>query len=120
MDLKARVDINFAWVDVDFQTVIVSYFRYRCFFILTTLSTEVPLIIHIKFQPNLPSNSGEKVDFNGFAILSIGGHLEFSTRVTFTGLKPCSLIMLHMKFQIIDAVVSEKMSFKWTQKPGST
>ena len=32
------------------------------------------------------------MDFNGFAIFSIGGHLGFST---FTG-----LIMLHVKFEI--------------------
>ena len=60
----------------------------------------VPLILHTKFQPNIPSHSGEKVNLNGFAILSIGGHLGFSTRLTFTGLKPCSLIMLHVKFEI--------------------
>ena len=53
-----------------------------------------------KFQPNIPSHSGEKVDFNGFAIFSIGRHLGFSTMLTFAGLKPCSLIMLHVKFEI--------------------
>ena len=41
----------------------------------------------------------EKNDFNGFAIFSIGGHLEFSTRLNFTGLKPCSLIMLHVNLE---------------------
>ena len=32
---------------------------------------------HTKFQPNIPSGSGEKIDFNGFAIFSYGGHLGF-------------------------------------------
>ena len=35
-----------------------------------------------------------------FAIFSNGGHLEFSTKLSFTILKPCSLIMLHVKFKI--------------------
>ena len=35
-----------------------------------------------------------------FAIFSNGGHLEFSTRLNFNILKPWSLIMLHMKFNI--------------------
>ena len=65
-----------------------------------SLSSKVPLIKHTKFQPNILTHSGEKVYFNGFAIFSIGGHLGFSTRQTFTGLKPCSLIMLHVKFGI--------------------
>ena len=34
------------------------------------------------------------------AIFSKGGHLEFSTRLNSTILKPWSLIMLHMKFKI--------------------
>ena len=33
-------------------------------------------MLHTKFQPNIPSHSGEKVDFNGFAILSISSHLD--------------------------------------------
>ena len=45
-------------------------------------------------------HSGEKVDFYGFSFFSIGGHLGFLTRLTFIGLKPCSLIMLHVKFEI--------------------
>ena len=69
------------------------------FFILISLNTKVPVILNRKFQPTIPSHSGEKVDFNGFAIFDIGGHLGFSTRLTFTGLKPCSLIMLHVKFE---------------------
>ena len=99
MDLKARVDVNFARVDVNFQTVIVTEFRYRFFFILISLSTKVSLIIHTKFQLNIPSHSGEKVDFHGLAIFSIGGHLGFLTRLPFIRLKPCSLILLHVKFE---------------------
>ena len=72
----------------------------RIFFILITPSTKVPLIIHTEFQLNIPIHSGEKDDFNGLAIFSIGGHLRFSTWLTFTGLKPCRLIMLHVKFEI--------------------
>ena len=100
MDLKTRIDVNFARVDVNFQTVIVTEFRYRFFFILISLSTKVSHIIHTKFQLNIPSHSGEKVDFHVFAIFSIVGHLGFSTRLPFTGLKPCSLILLHVKFEI--------------------
>ena len=48
----------------------------------------------------IPSHSEENGDFNSFAIFSNGGHLEFSTRLNFTILKPWSLIMLHMKFKI--------------------
>ena len=44
----------------------------------------VPILKHIrvfqtKFQPNIPSRSGENDDFITFAIFSNGGHLEFST-----------------------------------------
>ena len=42
---------------------------------------------------------GLKVDFNGFAIFVICGHLGFSTMLIFTSLKPCNLIMLHVKFE---------------------
>ena len=60
----------------------------------------VLLILHIKFQPKIPSRSGENGDFNNFAIFSNGGHFEFSTRLNFIIQKPWSLIMLHMKFKI--------------------
>ena len=63
MNLKARVDVNFAGVYVNFQTITVTYFRYRRFLggILISLNTKVSLIFHIKFEPNIPSNSEEKV-----------------------------------------------------------
>ena len=54
---------------------------------------------HAKFQPNIPSSSGEKVDFIGFAIFSTGDHLGFSTRLNFLIQKPCRLIMPHVKFE---------------------
>ena len=55
-------------------------------------------MLHTKFQLNIPSGSGEKVNFVGFAIFSNSGHLGFSTRLNFTILKPCSLIMQQVKF----------------------
>ena len=79
---------------------IVSSFPNRFFFILISINIKVLLILDMKFQPNIPSRSGENDDFNSFAIFSNGGHLEFSTRLNFTILKPWSLIKLHMKFKI--------------------
>ena len=64
------------------------------------MTIKILLILHIKFQPNIPSRSGENGNFNSFAIFSNGGHLEFSTRLNFIILKPWSLAMLHMKFKI--------------------
>ena len=64
------------------------------------MNIKVLLILHTKFQPNIHSHSGENGDFIGFAIFSNGSHLEFSTQLNFTILKPWSLIMLHMKFKI--------------------
>ena len=55
-------------------------------------------MLHTKFQPHKHSGSREKVDFIGFAIFSIGDHLGFSIRLNFIILKPCSLVMLHVKF----------------------
>ena len=69
-------------------------------FILILINIKVLLILRIKFQPNIPSRSGENDDFISFAIFSNGGHLEFSTKLNFTILKPCSLIMVHVKFEI--------------------
>ena len=72
----------------------------QIFFILISICIKALLILHTKFQPNIPSGSGENGDFNSFAIFSNGDHLEFSTRLNFTILKPWSLIMLRMKFKI--------------------
>ena len=82
------------------QTVIVTLFRYRFFFILISLRAEVSLIIHTKFQPNILCHSGKKMILMVFAIFSIGRLLGFSTRLTFIGVKPCRQIMLHVKFEI--------------------
>ena len=57
-------------------------------------------MLRTKFQPNIPSCSGQNDNFISFAIFSNGGHLEFQTRLNFTILKPWSLIMLHMKFKV--------------------
>ena len=78
----------------------MTLFCYRLFFILISFNIKVILILHTKFQPNTLSCSGENADFIGFAIFSIGSHLEFSTRLNFAILKPWSLIMLHVKFEI--------------------
>ena len=58
------------------------------FFNLIILKSKVPLMLHTKYQPNIPCQSGEKVDFISFAIFSIGSHLGFSTKRNFIILKP--------------------------------
>ena len=70
------------------------------FFILISVNIKILLILHTKFQLNIHSHSGENDDFISFAIFSNGGHLEFSTILSFSVLKLWSLIMLHMKFKI--------------------
>ena len=56
-------------------------------------------MIHAKFQPNILSFSGEKVDFIGFVIFRTGGHLGLSARQNFLLLKPYSLITPLVKFE---------------------
>ena len=53
MDLKARVDVNFARVDVNFQKGHCDLIPLQIFLILISVGTKVPLIIHTKFQPNM-------------------------------------------------------------------
>ena len=36
----------------------------------------VPLLLHTKFQPNIPSSSEEKAEFISFAIFSCNGQAE--------------------------------------------
>ena len=55
-----------------------------------------PYKISAKYTAN---HSGEKVNFIGFTIFSISHHLGFSTRLNIIILKPCSLVMLHVKFE---------------------
>ena len=74
MNLNARVDVNFARVDINFQMAI--------------------LIV--------------------FVFFSNGGHLKFSTRLNFISLKPCSLILLHIKFKIHGYNGLREKSFEWT------
>ena len=56
-------------------------------------------MLHTNFQPNIPSQFLEIVDFLVFAFLSIGDYLGFSTRLNFISLKICSLVILHVKFE---------------------
>ena len=57
------------------------------FFNLKILKGKVPLMLHTIYQPNIPCHSGEKVNFIGFAIFSIGSHLGFSIKRNFIILK---------------------------------
>ena len=50
------------------------------FFVLIILKTKVPIACHTKYQPNIPSGSGEKINFIGVAIFNYGSHLGFSTK----------------------------------------
>ena len=56
-------------------------------------------MLYTKFQPNMSSGSGEKVDFSGLAIFSNSSNFLFLTKLNFIILKSCSLIMLHVKFE---------------------
>ena len=49
-------------------------FCYRFFFILIILKIKVQLMLYTKFQPNMSSGSGEKVDFSRLAIFSNSVH----------------------------------------------
>ena len=73
VDLNVKVNINFTRVDVNFQTVTVSQFCHNFFFILIPINIKVLLILHTKFQPNIPSHFGERdlnvwVDVNFFRV----------------------------------------------------
>ena len=59
MELNARVNVKFARGDINFQTVtdlVLLYF----FFILIPMNIKVLLILHTKFQLNIPSHFGER------------------------------------------------------------
>ena len=49
------------------------------FFIFIILNTKVPLMFQSNLYPIIFNGSGEKVDFDGIAIFSNGGHLGFLT-----------------------------------------
>ena len=61
--INARVDVNFARVDIKFQTVTVTLFCYKLFSFLIPINIKILLILHTKFQPNIPSHFGE-MDLN--------------------------------------------------------
>ena len=50
--------------------------NFAFFFIFTILKTFVPMIIHAKIQPNIPSVSREEVDFVIFVILVMAAILD--------------------------------------------
>ena len=70
-------------------------------------------MLHTKFQLNIPSHYGEKVGFISFANFRISGYLRFLTWLNFIGLKPCCLVMLHVKFENQGEVISENQSSAW-------
>ena len=77
MDLNARVNGNFARVDVNFQTVTVTLFYYQSFFILISINIKVLLILHTKYQPNIHSRFGEMV-LNALVDVIFYGRRKFS------------------------------------------
>ena len=86
MDFNAKVDVNFVRVDVNCEKG--RYILIQIRFSLILLN-QVPLMIRAKFRPNIPSRSGEKVDFIGFAIFRIiDGRSGFSTWLRFLILEP--------------------------------
>ena len=56
-------------------------------------------MLYTKFQPNISSGSEGKVYSSGLAIFSNSGHFGLPTSLNFIILKPCSLVMLHVKFE---------------------
>lgn len=59
----------------------------------------ITLALHLHIK-NIPSSLGEMVESEGYAIFSKSGQTGYSTWQNFCILKPCSLIMQHMKFEI--------------------
>ena len=59
MDLNARVDVNFARVDVNFQMFTVPLILSQFFSVLIPINIKVKT----KFQPNVPSQF-EEMDLN--------------------------------------------------------
>ena len=56
-------------------------------------------MLYTNFQPNISSGSGGKIDFSGLASFSNSGHFCFHISLKLIILKPCSLVMLYMKFE---------------------
>ena len=63
------------------------------------LKIKVQLMLYTKFKSNISSDSWGKVDFSGLAIFSNSGHIWFPSSLNFIFLKPCSLVMLHVRFE---------------------
>ena len=63
------------------------------FFILISLKSKALLILHTKFQLNIPSHFGEKVGFIGFAILRIDGDLTsfYHSEAMLSGIAACEI-----------------------------
>ena len=53
----------------------------------------------ISAKYTVPYGPGDNVCFIGLAIFSNSGHFFFLTRLNFIILKPCSLVMLHVKLE---------------------
>ena len=51
----------------------------RVFFYFHNFEYQGSINVSVKFITNYSNGSGEKVDFDGFAIFSNGGHLGFLT-----------------------------------------
>ena len=64
MELNARVNVNIAKVDVNFQIVTVTD-SIIIFFILISINIKILLILHTKYQPNIPGHFGER-DLNAW------------------------------------------------------
>ena len=65
MNLNASVDVNFARVDVIFKRSRRPNSVNNFSFILIPISIKVLLILHTKFQPNIPSHFGDVNFSNG-------------------------------------------------------
>ena len=96
---------------LDFQTAIVTKFRYR--FFLYQLTSRAYLYFITNFSQIYLAVLEKMTIFVPF-FFSKGDHLEFSTRLKFTILKPWSLIMLHMKLKIHGCSGLRNKSFECT------
>ena len=65
MDLTTRVDVNIFRVDVNFSNGHCALIPLQIFFILIKIDIKVLLMLHTKFQPNIPSHFGE-MDLNAW------------------------------------------------------
>ena len=73
--------MNFARVDVHFQTVTVTSICHNFFFILIPISSKVLLILHTKFQPNIPCHFGEMDLHAWYDVIFLGSRENFQTAI---------------------------------------